>query len=266
MRTFGLVVCAFLLTASAAAAQVSTLQVIEPPVTNTILGPRTLSPAIVACTDLPVSAPPDAERQIVASHSGTLHSSYAPGEVVVLNGGTPAGYVVGQRYYIRRLQPTLTGDPPSVAAPGAVRTAGWLSVIAADERSTLARIDFACDAVVAGDYLEAFVEPTVPGTVVADGPANFGDMGRVLFGADRRQSFGAGDVLTIDRGKDRGVGVGSRIAFYRDRLNGTPLVEIGVGVVVESMADTSKVVLTRAREAVLTTDYAAVRGTAAPPQ
>jgi hypothetical protein len=91
------------------------------------------------------------------------------------------------------------------------------------------------------------------------------DLGRVLFGVDRRQTFGAGDLLNIDRGNARGVGPGTQVAFYRDRLNGTPLVEMGVGVVVEATEDTAKVVVTRASEAVMRGDYVVIRGTAVAP-
>ena len=77
-----------------------------------------------------------------------------------------------------------------------------------------------------------------------------------LFGVDRRESFGAGDFLSIDRGIAQGVVAGARVAFYRDRANGTPLVEIGSGVVVEVSADTSKVVVQRSSEEIRRGDYA----------
>jgi hypothetical protein len=102
--------------------------------------------------------------------------------------------------------------------------------------------------------------------VAADGPANFADMGRVLFGSDRRQTFGAGDIANIDRGRTQGIGIGTRVAFYRDRQNGTPLVELGAGVVIDAVAESAKVVLIRANEAVFSGDYFAIRGTPVAPQ
>jgi len=266
MRTGAFFLIGILGCATAASAQAPALSVTALTPTDMALGPRTLNAALVACTDLPTVAPSASPLRILAAQTGDKHQTYAPGDVVVLNGGTPEGFLVGQRYFVRRLQFGLTGEPPSAVVQGAVRTAGWLSVIGVDERFALARVDYACDTVQAGDYLEPFVEPVLPTTVVADGPTNFADMGHVLFGADRRQTFGSGDIANVDRGKTHGIGVGTRVAFYRDRLNGTPLVEMGAGVVVEVAAETSKVVLVRAREVIIRGDYVAVRGTAAAPQ
>lgn len=266
MRSLDLFVIGLAFSTVAASANAQELTVIAPTATNRALGPRTVTPAIVACTDLPTTTMPASALRVVAAHAGTDHTLYATSDIVVINAGTPQGVMVGQRYFVRHLQLGLTGEPPSATVQAPIRTAGWLTIIAADERFALARIDFACDAIEAGDYLDPFVEPVLPAQVVADGPSNFNDMGRVLFGPDRRQSFGAGDLANIDRGKSHGVGTGTRVAFYRDRENGTPLVETGAGVVVEAAADTSKVVLIRASEAVVRGDYVAIRGTPAPPQ
>jgi hypothetical protein len=266
MRTCAFVLIGVVACATAASAQDPTLSLVAPAASDASLGPRTLNAALVACTDLPTTAPSVSPLRILAAQTGDKHQVYAPGDVVVLNGGTPVGFAVGQRYFVRRLQFGLTGEAPSAAVMGAVRTAGWLSVIAADERFALARVEYACDTIQAGDYLEPFVEPVLPHIVVADGPSNFAEMGHVLFGADRRQTFGSGDIANVDRGKAHGIGVGTRVAFYRDRLNGTPLVEMGAGVVIEVAAETSKVVLVRAREVIIKGDYVAVRGTAAAPQ
>jgi hypothetical protein len=266
MRTFGFVLSGVLVAASSAFGQVSSVQVMEAPATNPNLGPRTLTASIVACTDLPTATVPASALRILSGQVGDDHTVYAPGEIVVLNGGTPQGLLVGQRYFSRRLQLGFEGEPPSVESRGAIRTSGWLTVIAADERFALARVDFACDNVESGDYLDPYVEPVLPASATADGPPNFTDMGRVLFGPDRRQTFGAGDLANIDRGTAQGIGIGTRVAFYRDRMSGTPLVEMGAGVVVETTADTAKVVLVRARDAVWRGDYVVIRGTAAAPK
>jgi hypothetical protein len=223
------------------------------------LGPRTLTAAMVACTDLPVMSAPTSPWRILAAHSGTFHQSYRPGEIVVLNTTTAEGFVPGQRFFVRRLQLGLTGDPPSPDTPGAVRTAGWLTVIAADQHSTLAMIDFACDALVAGDYLEPFTDPTLPGLVMPDGPTDWQNLGKVMFGADRRTSFGNGDLLNIEIGQAR-LALGSHVSFHRDRRNWTPLVEMAVGVIVEVTGSTAKAVVTKVREEVRIGDFVAVRG------
>jgi hypothetical protein len=70
--------------------------------------------------------------------------------------------MAGQRFYARRLLPPRNGAPLSATDLGAVQTAGWLTVVAADEHSALARVDYACDAIRAGDYLEPFIEVELP--------------------------------------------------------------------------------------------------------
>jgi hypothetical protein len=265
MRTFDLVALGVALSISTSAAAQSLTDLAQAN-TDRTLGPRTLTPNIVSCTDLPTNTAPASPFRVVAGHSGYDHAIYRPGEIVVLNGGTPQGLMPGQKYFIRHLQLGLTGEPPSPTTPAPIRTAGYLTVVAADERFALARIDFACDVVEAGDYLDPFVDPVLPSTVAPEGESNFADMARVLFGPDRRQQFGAGDLMNIDRGRARGIGVGTRVAFYRDRQNGTPLVELGAGVVVETAAESAKVVVTRASEAIFSSDYVAIRGNPLPPQ
>jgi hypothetical protein len=216
-------------------------------------------PAIVACTNLPATDAPPATLRIVAPHVGDAHLASYRGHIVVLNGGTPQGLMVGQRYFTRRIQPPMLGVAEGPGARASVRTTGWLTVIAADEQSALAQVDYACDAVDAGDYLEPYVEPVVPRTLAADGPTDFSNLGQVLFGTDRREQFGDGDFLNIDRGSAGGIAPGTRIAFYRDRGNGTPLVPLGIGIVVEVSAGTSKVVVQRGSEEIRLGDYYGVR-------
>lgn len=262
MRTFALAIAGVLFASVTAFAQVSSIRVIEAPPTNVLLGPRTVTPAIVACTDVPAAAAAVAPLRIVAAQAGDLHTAYATGEIVVINGGTPEGVAPGRRYFTRRLQTSLAAERPSAATPGAIRTTGWLTIIAADDRFALARIEYACDAVSQNDYLDPYLEPALPTSAGADGPLNFADMGRVLFGVDRRHTFGSGDLTNIDRGRVHGVSAGTRVAIYRDRENGAPLVEMGAGVVVEASETTSKVVLVRTIDAVWRGDYVVLRAAA----
>ena len=223
------------------------------------LGPRTVVPANVACTNVPATAMPSSPLRIAAPQGGDSHELSYRDDIVVLNGGAPQGLAAGQRYFARRFQTPRSGEAVSAKDRGSVRTSGWLTVIAADEHSALARIDYACDGVAAGDYLEPFVEPVLPSSAPPASRTDFSKLGKVLSGVDRRESFGAGDFLSIDRGSSEGLTTGMRVAFYRDRMNGTPLVEVATGVVLEVSADTAKVVLDRARVPVNSGDYFGVR-------
>ena len=224
------------------------------------LGPLTLTPGILACTDLPTSTSPITDLRVVGLQHGDRRINAARGDLVVLNGGTPQGLVIGQQYFTRRLMKPINHEPMSAANPAAVATSGWLTVVAADARFAIARIDESCLAVEAGDYLTPYAAPVLPDTVAEAGRIDFSDLGLVLFGTHRRTTFGAGDLLSIDRGQSRGLTAGARVAFYRDRHNGTPLVEIGEGIVVELSAETAKVVLERAAMDVHSGDRYGVRG------
>jgi hypothetical protein len=112
---------------------------------------------------------------------------------------------------------------------------------------------------LSGDYLDPFVEPELPEVAPASDRTDFTNLGRVLQGSDRNEMFGAGDFVSIDRGADHGLAPGTRVAFYRDRRNGTPLVEVGTGIVLEVAANTAKVVLDDANHVVRTDDYWGIR-------
>ena len=258
MRTSGLIFTTLLLTAAPVAAQTPLASLVPPP--EPIYGPRSVVPAHVACTDVPVTnhkAPP---LQVLAPHGADPAEFAYRDTVVVLNGGTPEGLMPGQRFYARRLLGPRPGDLVMKKGTGAVHTSGWLTVIAADEHSALARVDYACDAVMNGDFLEPYSEPSLPATVAAPSDrTEFSNLGRVLQGTDRSEMAGAGYLVSVDRGAAQGLTTGTRVAFYRDRGNGAPLVELGTGIVLEVANETAKVVLDRARFMVNTDDYWAIR-------
>jgi hypothetical protein len=259
MRTTACLVL-LLLSPGLAAAQSPTplISLAPPPVP--IFGPRTVVPAHVACSDVPVAKHEPGPLRILTPYGVEARELAFRDTIVVLSGGTPQGVTPGQRFYSRRLTPLRPGEPRSERSVGAIHTSGWLTVIAADEHSALARVDYACDAVMSGDYLEPFVEPGLPDAVsTAAGRADFANLGRVLQGTDRNEMFGAGDYTTIDRGTAAGLTAGTRIVFFRDRGDGTPLVELGSGIVLDVNERTAKVVLDSARAAVRTDDYWGVR-------
>jgi hypothetical protein len=261
MRISGLFVSILLVSATPLAAQ--SLVTLAPPPAP-IYGPRTVIPAHVACTDVPVAAHQPAPLHIVAPHGADNREFMSRDAVVVLNGGTPQGLMPGQRFFARRLLgpragEEIAGNVATGKIIGAVHTSGWLTVIAADENSALARVDYACDAVMSGDYLDPYVEPTLPAVAPAGNRTDFTNMGRVLQGSDRNESFGGGDFVSIDRGESQGITAGTRIAFYHDRMNGTPLVEVGTGIVLETTASTAKVVMDNARFVIRSGDYWGIR-------
>lgn len=249
MRTTAARLFSALLLASSASAQTP----------SSVLGPRTLLPAQLMCTDLPVTVAPTQKVLVRGGHSPDGRLSLVEGDVAVLNGGAPQGLSAGQRYLVRRVRGGHLGLTREVDSFSAIRTAGWLTVTAADENSALGKIDFACDSIEPGDYLETFAEPSLPEKSAEMAEPRFSDRAHVLFGADRRDNLGDGDVFSVDRGREQGVALGDRFAIYRDRRDGAPIVHVADSVVVELAEKTSKAVLVMVRDAVASGDLAFLR-------
>lgn len=216
-----------------------------------IFGPRTLTSAHVMCTDLPAVTKPAPTLFIKGGHNTDGHNTMYKGEVAVLNRTAGDGLQVGQHYFVRRLHAGPTrAFPREGEGYGMVRTAGWLTVTAMDETNALATIDFSCDSIETGDYLEPFTAMVFPTSVDPLGAPIFEDRANILFGTDTRTTFADGDTLNIDRGTVHGVAPGARFAIYRNIQFGLPLVYVGDAVVLEQGELTSKVVLVRVRDVV----------------
>jgi len=222
------------------------------------LGTHTIVPRMVVCADIPVRSMPSPAPQVLGGHNTDGHRTLGPGDIVVIGGGP---YTVGQRFIARRMRGGAMSMVQRADRIGALETSGWLTVTATDENSTLARVDAACSNVEAGDFVESATDLSLPDTATGDGPPDYTDRGSVLFGVDHREAFGDGDVFSIDRGAAAGVTTGSRLAIFRDRRNGLPLVYVGDAVVVDLADQTAKAVLVVARDAVQAGDIALRRKT-----
>lgn len=239
------------------------------PARDGLLGGRTFISSDVACADLPASASSPSALHVAAGQVPERRSVFAAGDELVINGGAPAGLAVNQQYFVRRLQRGRSSAGLLSEALASVRTSGWLTITAVDEHVGIARIDYACDPVLIGDYLEAYVAPTLP-TRIEAGPARFGDSALVLSGSDRREVFGSGDILSVLFAPGKTMTPGAVVGFYRDRGVGPrsmsvtattdsslpPLVEIGEGVVVSVSDDHARVAVKTSRDAVRRGDFA----------
>lgn len=224
-----------------------------------VTGPRTLTRAMVACTDVPVTAIPTARLVVSGPHGIDRRGLFALGDRVVIARMADDGLMVGQRFAVRRLQGDPKAFPREGEGFGAVRTAGFLTITAMDEVNALATIDQACGEIMVGDYLDVYTEPLLPATAAALAPPDFSDRARVLKGIDGRAIAGDGDVMSIDRGTVHGIMAGARFAIYRDPKNGLPLVHLAEAVVLEAGELTSKAVLVKVVDVVSTDDIAVPR-------
>ena len=235
-----------------AAAAVLTAVPVSAQVPKDVHGPRTLTPWMVACADTPVTSMPEPRITIKGVRSPDGVYMAARGGEIDLPRTENDGLAEGQRFVVRRLQ----GDPNAFGHEGpfhAIRTAGYVTITAVDRWNALANVDFACSPLQPGDYLEPYVEPTLPTAAATMLKPNFDDRANILQGTDSRAMFGDGDTLSIDRGTAHGVVLGARYAIYRDPRTGTegmPLFYIADAVVMELGEQTSKLVVIKSVDAV----------------
>jgi hypothetical protein len=197
---------------------------------------------------------------IVGGQLPEPRSVFGPRDLLVINGGTHRGLRLGQRFFVRR---PVTYGVPSSRQPRAVRTSGWIRVVALDTDISIAAVDVACADIMRGDYLDLFVAPVVPeGADRADasGEPDFASLGHILFGHDESRTGATGDFMLIDRGSGQGVVPGARMAIYRDhRVADVPLAPIGEGMVISTAPATSLIRVTLARDSIETGDLVVPR-------
>ncbi|MGE3404042.1 MAG: hypothetical protein AB7K63_15740 [Vicinamibacterales bacterium] len=220
-----------------------------------------LDPAVIglACAPSVVFEPPAASLLVTGSQDSFVRRTHAEGDLITINAGRANGLEVGQEFYTRRVL-LENRRPATPDTPGVVRTTGWIRIYAVDDTMSLATITHSCETVDVGDYLEPFVLPAPPAQAAERLPAERDNYGRILVGADRRGAFGSGDYMVVDRGSNHGVAPGARFAIYRDRDEpGNFLFDLGEAVAVEVKAETSTLLVTVARDAMLAGDLVALR-------
>jgi hypothetical protein len=202
---------------------------------------------------------PAVPLRLTGGQDATAKQSWAPGDLVTINGGRDNGIQVGQEFFVRRTQ-LGRGARISPLTPASVRTAGWIKVYAVDAQLSLATVTYACDSINVGDYLEPFVLPTVPTAMAARPKPERDNYGRVMVGLDRRLSFGKGDFFLLNRGKDHGIEPGSTFVVYHDKKQpGNFLIEIAEAVAVDVREDRATLQVTLSRDAISADDYVAMR-------
>jgi hypothetical protein len=177
---------------------------------------------------------------------------YTIGRQLTIDGGSHNGLQVGQNLVVRRYFRVrrLAGSDTT-----GEHTAGLVQVVSVSERSSIAAVIYACDALRAGDFLAAFrpesVRPPEPrGVPDYDGAA------RILF-ADDAQTLGTPQkLMVIDRGSSQGIRVGQRCTLFRRQGAGKPEVT-GEAVVVAVRLDSATIRIEHVTETISTGDLAA---------
>ena len=185
--------------------------------------------------------------------------AWGPGDLITINAGKNNGMQVGQEFFVRRLQKERD-RAVTRETPGTIRTAGWIRVYAVEDEMSLATIQYACDNVETGDYLEPFTLPAAAPRGPKAGKPEKGNYARVIAGNDRKQVFGAGEYIVIDRGKDHGIVPGSQFVVYNDKKQtGNFLFESDDAVAVDVRETSSTLHITFSRMQVTVNDYVSMR-------
>ena len=213
----------------------------------------------VACAPPPTAdAVPEHALQIIGSQDPLPRALFSNRDLVVIGGGTTSGLEPGQQFFVRR---RITFGGTSNAR--GVKTLGWVRVVAVNESTAIALVDHVCSGIVSSDYLEPFAAPVLPVGIDRDdtpGEADFSTLGHIITGSDDRLAVGARDFALIDWGAAQGLTAGARFAIYRDvGVHGMPLANVGEGVVVSTGSTTALARVTRARDAIYSGDYIALR-------
>ncbi len=209
-----------------------------------------------------------AKAGVTAESFGTIRSRrheaepalYAKGDQLIIDGGTLSGLETGANVVVRRRYPVSgAGGAPATRAAGSTgeHTSGLLQIVVAGERESTAIVVYACDEMMKGDYLAAFIPEPIRSPEPVGIP-NYGDAARILF-ADRGQLLGAPRrLMVIDRGSEQGIRAGQRLTLFRRRSRGAPTpTDVGDAVVVAVRGDSATIRVERATDVILFGDWAA---------
>src|SRR5438093_10783578 len=137
---------------------------------STAFSPLELS---VACAPPPSNGgPPANPLRLVGSQDTVPRTLFGARDLVVINGGTNNGVLLGQQFFVRRGNRFGVSDP---ARAHLARTLGWIRAVAVNESPAIATVDHVCGGMVTTDYLEPFGAPAPPPAADPDAPPSWPD-------------------------------------------------------------------------------------------
>jgi hypothetical protein len=207
------------------------------------------------CGPAKPDASPESFGTILSGRYDGKGGLYTTGAELIIDGGVLNGLDVGRNLVVRRYY-RVRG--PGLAGADVIgeHSAGLLQIVAADERSSIAVVMYACDELMKGDFLASF-KPESIRTPDPMGIPAYRDAARILF-ADEGQLLGAPRrLMVIDRGSEHGVSVGQRLTLFRQgRSAATPDV-VGDAIVVAVRTDSATIRVERVTDAISSGDWAA---------
>lgn len=179
---------------------------------------------------------------------------YTTGDELLVDGGTLNGLAIGRNLVVRRHY--RVNDAAGGVATGE-HSSGLLQIVAADERSSVGVVVYACDELMKGDFLSAFTPEPIR-TPDPVGTPLYGAAARILF-ADAGSMLGVPRrLMVIDRGSDYGYRAGQRLTLFRRRGRDTARPDVvGDAIVVAVRTDSATIRVERTTDAISSGDFAA---------
>jgi hypothetical protein len=215
--------------------------------------------AEVACGARAIAAPADMSLRVAGGREPGK-SMFGPGEPLIVKGGTAGALKVGQEYFVRRVISDRFVAAGSDGVPtSSIHTAGWVRIADVQDGTAVATIVKVCDSIEEGDYLEPFVQPSVPTTSTAAAEPDFSDPGHLILGDERRQMAAQGDMMVLDRGSDHGLRPGQRLTVYRTTAKGSgPIARIAEATAMVVHPETTVIRIDKTTDAVVVGDLVAI--------
>jgi hypothetical protein len=204
------------------------------------------------CGPAKLTGPPQSFGTI-RSRRSAANGLYAKGDELLVDGGRLSGIEVGQNFSVRRTY-RIEWDPRTEIGE---HTAGLVSIVAVDERSSVAVVIYACDEMMPGDRLASF-RPEPLRLPAPAGKPDYRHAVRVLF-PDVGQLLGAPRrLMVIDGGALFGFRAGQRVTLFRRRASaGNAPVVVGDAVVVAVRMHSATIRVEYVADAILFGDWAA---------
>lgn len=212
----------------------------------------------VACSALATTLPP---ATAVRVGPGREHGKalFGPGDALVIKGGTTQGIKAGEDYFVRRVVPDrFAREASDGVRTYSIHTAGWVHIVEVQADTAVATVTKACDGIIEGDYLEAFVKPALPPEATSGEP-DYNNPGHLVLGDDRRQMGAQGDMMVLDRGSDHGLHAGQRLTIFRPTGDGAgPVAKIGEATAMIVGPESTVVRIEKVIDAVVVGDLVAI--------
>ncbi len=200
----------------------------------------------IQCAGYIAGSDEDDSIRLIGSEEGAQKWGLATDDVIYLNRGSEDGISPGDRYYIQR----RIRKVPNFG--WMIERSGWVTILAVQERNSMAVVTQACIDIHEGDYLIPFEEipvPLVPRVKPATrlDPPSGKITGHIVASVNDYAELGEGYLVSLDLGEEQGVIPGNLFTVYRHVYENAPRRALGhlAVLTVQRRTSTAKILYSR---------------------